>query len=65
MTTNETPFESKMLQEVRRWRKEAYEIRQTLSPQEQAKRLNELLKEVGLSLAPGGGKRRHRRMPET
>ncbi len=64
MTTDQTPFESQMLQEVRRWRKEAYERRQTLSPEERAKRLNELLKELGLVLGHGNRGRRHRRMPE-
>lgn len=64
MTTDQTPFESQMLQEVRRWRREANEMRQTLSPEERAKRLKELLKELGLSLGHGSRRRRHRRMPE-
>jgi hypothetical protein len=61
MTTTPTPIESAMLREVRRWRQKAYESRKTSSPPSRAKRLHELLTELGLSLGRESPRRRPRR----
>jgi uncharacterized protein (DUF2336 family) len=48
MTTKPTSHESKMLEEVRRWRKEAFEADQARSPEERVSHLAELLRRFGL-----------------
>ena len=50
MTTKPIPHESKMLEEVRRWRNEAFEADQARSPEERASHLAELLRRFGLSI---------------
>lgn len=49
MTTPPNEHESKMLAEVRRWRKEAYDADQVRSPQERAEQLDDLVRRFGLS----------------
>ncbi|MFH0980703.1 MAG: hypothetical protein V2A79_04100 [Planctomycetota bacterium] len=50
MTTEPTPpRESKMLEHVRRWRREAYEADQPRSPEDRARHLDELLQRFGLA----------------
>ena len=49
MTTKPIPRESKMLEEVRRWRKEAFEADRERTLEERAQRQNELIHRFGLS----------------
>ena len=49
MTTKPNPHESKMLEEVRRWRKEAFEADRERTPEERAQRQDELIHYFGLS----------------
>ncbi len=48
MTKKTNPVESKMLRQVRRWRREAYEAEQFHSQSERARRLRELADHYGL-----------------
>lgn len=50
MTTKPNPGESKMLEEVLRWRKEAFEEDQAKTPEERARNGRELMKQLGLDL---------------
>ncbi len=58
METNLIPHESKMLESVRRWRKEVYESDQKLSKQERIKRENDLLRQFGLKSSKKSGQDR-------
>ena len=49
MTTKPIQRESRMLEEVRRWRREAYEADQVRSPEERSRMLDALLKQFGLT----------------
>ena len=60
MTTDPTPHDSRLLEKVRRWRREAYEEERASSPEQYAKRLAELLRNLGLTLQPS---RRRPRIP--
>lgn len=55
MTTPMKVHESKMLTEVRRWRREAYEADRTRTPQQRAEHLKELMKQFGLTRKPIAG----------
>ena len=50
MTTKPNSGESKMLEEVRRWRKEAFEEDQAKTPEDRARNGREVMKELGLDL---------------
>jgi len=49
MTTRPKPTESKMLEEVRRWRQEAFAEDQNRTPEEKDRHSAELIKQFGLS----------------
>ena len=49
MTTKPIQRESRMLEEVRRWRREAYEADQVRSPEERRRMLDALLRQFGLT----------------
>ena len=51
MKKQTTRTESKMLEEVYRWRREAYQARQALTEEQRATRLRELADEFGLRIA--------------
>lgn len=44
--------ESKVLEEVRRWRREVYEEDLKLTPEERRRKVEALAKEFGLTIAP-------------
>ena len=50
MTTNPNPGESKMLEEVRKWRKEAYEEDQARTLEERTRHAQEIMEQMGLQL---------------
>lgn len=52
MTTKPIQRESRMLEEVRRWRREAYEADQVRSPDERKQTLDALLRQFGLTPEP-------------
>lgn len=55
MMTKMTPTESRMLQQVRRWRREAYEADQNRTDEQRATRLRELAGRLGLpTIQPQG-----------
>lgn len=56
METNLKHHESKMLESVRRWRKEAYESDQKLSKQERIKNEARLLRQFGLESCKKSGR---------
>jgi hypothetical protein len=60
MTTDPTPHESRILEKVRRWRREVYEADRTNSPEQCAERVAELLRNLGLTLQPPQRRRRTR-----
>jgi len=49
MTTKPIQCESRMLEEVRRWRREAYEADQVRSPEDRRHMLDALLQQFGLT----------------
>lgn len=51
MTRKTKRTESKMLEEIRRWRKEAYEEHQGMSEEERAERFRKLADRFGLEIA--------------
>ena len=50
MTTNGEPTESKMLEQVRRWRREAYEADQPTPKPDRRAKLHELAERYGLDI---------------
>ena len=48
MTKKTNPVESEMLRQVRRWRREAYEVDRSRGQSERARRLRELADHYGL-----------------
>ncbi len=52
MMTKMTPTESRMLEEVRRWRREVYEADQIRSAEDRARCVEELARSLGLRTAP-------------
>jgi len=52
MTTNSKSTESKMLEQVRRWRREAYEADRAMPDADRRAKLHALAKRYGLDIAP-------------
>jgi hypothetical protein len=52
MTTNEESTESRMLEQVRRWRREAYEADRSMQKSDRRAKLNALAKRYGLDITP-------------
>jgi hypothetical protein len=53
MPTKVNVTESRMLEDVRRWRREAYEADQARNDEERKARLHELAQQFKLRIAPG------------
>ena len=54
MTTQSIPHESKMLTEVRRWRREAYEADLARTPDQRLELLKQLIRQFGLTKTTAG-----------
>jgi len=63
MTTESSPRESHMLEQVRRWRREAYDADRLRTPEERAKALAELLRRFGLGAEGDAARSRTRSRP--